>query len=54
MGRLYECPATAASEEPPNNANMRKTKLEELDALRAYADDPEFQARWREVKLANK
>jgi starch phosphorylase len=31
-----------------------KTKLEELDALRAYADDPEFQARWREVKLANK
>ena len=31
-----------------------KTDLEKLDALRDYADDPEFQARWRDVKLANK
>jgi starch phosphorylase len=31
-----------------------KTDLMQLDALREYADDPEFQARWRAVKLANK
>ena len=31
-----------------------KTDLEELKAIRDYADDPEFQARWREVKQANK
>jgi len=31
-----------------------KTDLEKLDALRVYADEPEFQARWRDVKLANK
>ena len=31
-----------------------KTDLEKLDALRDYADDPDFQARWRNVKLANK
>ena len=31
-----------------------KTNLEQLDALREFADDPEFQSRWREVKLANK
>jgi starch phosphorylase len=31
-----------------------KTDLEQLDALREFADDPDFQARWRDVKLANK
>ncbi len=31
-----------------------KTDLEELKAIRDYADDPEFQARWRDVKRANK
>ena len=31
-----------------------KTNLEQLDALREFADDPDFQARWRDVKLANK
>jgi starch phosphorylase len=31
-----------------------KTDLAQLDALREFADDPEFQARWRTVKLANK
>ena len=31
-----------------------KTELTELTALREYADDQEFQARWRAVKLANK
>ncbi len=31
-----------------------KTRLEELSGLAQYADDADFQARWREVKLANK
>jgi len=34
--------------------NTWKTNLEELEAIRDYADDPEFQARWREVKQTNK
>ncbi len=31
-----------------------KTDLDELEAIRKYADDADFQARWREVKRANK
>ena len=31
-----------------------KTNLDELDGIRGQADDPDFQARWRAVKLANK
>jgi len=31
-----------------------KTDLGELEGIRAKAEDPEFQARWREVKLVNK
>jgi starch phosphorylase len=31
-----------------------KIELTELEGLAAYADDPDFQARWRAVKLANK
>ena len=31
-----------------------KTELTKLEALRAYADDADFQARWRDVKLVNK
>ena len=31
-----------------------KTNLDELDGIRVHADDAAFQARWREVKLANK
>jgi len=34
--------------------NSWKTNLDELEAIREYADDPDFQARWREVKRANK
>jgi starch phosphorylase len=30
------------------------TELEELDRLREYADDPDFQSEWRQAKLANK
>jgi starch phosphorylase len=31
-----------------------KTELTKLTALGKHADDPDFQARWREVKLGNK
>ena len=31
-----------------------KTELTQLTALREHADDPDFQARWRAVKLENK
>jgi starch phosphorylase len=31
-----------------------KTNLDKLDGIRGKADDPDFQARWRAVKLANK
>jgi starch phosphorylase len=31
-----------------------KTDLDELEAIREYADDADFQVRWREVKRANK
>ena len=31
-----------------------KTELTELSRIAKYADDPEFQQRWRQVKLANK
>ena len=31
-----------------------KTELSKLAALAEYADDPDFQARWRDVKLGNK
>ena len=31
-----------------------KIELTELEGLAAYADDPDFQARWRAVKLSNK
>src|SRR5210317_1570470 len=31
-----------------------KTELSKLSALCEYAEDPDFQARWREVKLSNK
>jgi starch phosphorylase len=34
--------------------NGWKTNLDELEGIASHADDPEFQARWREIKQANK
>lgn len=31
-----------------------KTDLDQLEGIREFADDPDFQARWREVKQGNK
>jgi starch phosphorylase len=51
---LAACNAALANLIGEKLGDSWKTNLEQLDALREFADDPDFQARWRDVKLANK